>query len=68
MVSGITNCTFEELEDVYATVDSLLLAMNTDHCHQFNRPCEFLDLCANNLNDYAAEYIVMPYKHPELFK
>lgn len=49
-----------------STLDSLLLAMNTDHCHQYNRSCEFLDLCANNLADHAAEYIDMKHKHPEL--
>ena len=70
MVDGITKCTEADFrdEDLARTVDSLLLAINTDHCHQYNRSCEFLDLCANNLQDHAAEYIDMKQKHPELVK
>jgi hypothetical protein len=68
MLAGITECDVHELEELSATVDSLLLSMNTDHCHAWNRACEFLDLCANNLQDYAAEYIEMKTKHPELAK
>jgi hypothetical protein len=70
MISGIAKCTPKDFEDMElsATADSLMLSMNTDSCHQFNRSCEFLDLCANNLQDYAAEYIDMKQKHPELSK
>jgi hypothetical protein len=68
IISGISKCSIDEYEDMdlWNTADSLLLAMNTDHCHQYNRACEFLDLCANNLKDHAAEYIDMKCKHAEL--
>jgi hypothetical protein len=70
MMDGLTRCTPQEFKDaeLYATAESLLLSMNTDHCQTFNRPCEFLDLCANNMNDYAMEYIQRRSKHSELSK
>jgi hypothetical protein len=58
---------FREME-VMSTLFSLLLAMNTDHCWVYNRPCEFLDLCANNFEDFSQEYITTQQKHPELNK
>jgi hypothetical protein len=70
LLDGASRSSFHEMEDprYYITLDSMLLAMNTDFCQRYNRSCEFLDLCANNLNDYAAEYIDMKHKHPELEK
>jgi PD-(D/E)XK nuclease superfamily len=70
MLGGIADCTPNQLEDedLMDVVNGLLLSMNTDHCHVYNRSCEFLDLCQNNLNDHAAEYITMTKKHPELHK
>jgi PD-(D/E)XK nuclease superfamily len=47
---------------------SLLFAMNSDHCQVYNRPCEFLDLCQTNFEDFSAEYIQMDTKHEELRK
>jgi PD-(D/E)XK nuclease superfamily protein len=46
--------------------ESLLLVPNTDHCISWNVKCEFLELCKNNFQDYAVEYIHRPIKHPEL--
>jgi hypothetical protein len=50
--------------------ESMLIKANTDHClgayHNF--PCEFLELCKNDFNDYANEYIQREHKHPELSK
>ena len=70
MIHGATEMSAEEFEDweLNSTLESLLLSMNTDHCHTYNRPCEFLDLCQNNLEDHAQEYINMQHKHPELQK
>jgi hypothetical protein len=70
MLDGITKLTPQEFidEEIHSTAESLLLSMNTDHCHVYNRSCEFLDLCVNNMNDYAMEYIDMKHKHPELQK
>lgn len=49
-------------------IDSLFLSMNTDHCWNYSRPCEFLDLCQNNFNDFSSEYVISEDKHPELRK
>jgi hypothetical protein len=68
MISGTRLLSGAASPRSYIMLDSLLLAINTDHCHQYNRSCEFLDLCANNLQDYAVEYIDMKCKHPELEK
>jgi hypothetical protein len=46
--------------------DSLLLRANTDSCIKWNVKCEFLDLCKNDFNDFAMEFIQRPNKHPEL--
>jgi CRISPR/Cas system-associated exonuclease Cas4 (RecB family) len=54
--------------DVMETLMSLLLSMNTDHCHTYGRPCEYLDLCENNFEDFSQEYITSTTKHPELQK
>lgn len=70
MLQWIINCRKEEIDDptTWGPLDSFLLSMNTDHCHAWNRPCEFLDLCAHNFEDHAGEYISMAVKHPELSK
>jgi PD-(D/E)XK nuclease superfamily len=47
------------------TREALLISANTDHCHSWNRACEFLDLCANNLEDFAGEFVQDEVKHPE---
>jgi PD-(D/E)XK nuclease superfamily len=70
LLGAIAAVNEKEFEDriFSATVDSLLLSMNTDHCHAFNRSCEFLELCSHDMKDHAAEYITMQHKHPELAK
>jgi PD-(D/E)XK nuclease superfamily protein len=69
-VSGLSVETWEVLEsqEYFDVMDSLLISMNSDHCWSYNRPCEFLDLCANDFQDFAAEYITMDVKHSELSK
>lgn len=47
---------------------SMLISMNSDHCHMYNRPCEYLELCQNAFQDYSEEYIISPTKHDELQK
>jgi len=62
-VSGDSYERFNQVEK-----EAMLLRANTDHClgpyHNF--PCEFLELCKNDFNDYASEYIQREHKHPEL--
>jgi PD-(D/E)XK nuclease superfamily len=45
---------------------SLLISINTDHCHTYNTPCEFIDLCTNSFQDFSGEYITRDIKHPEI--
>lgn len=45
---------------------SMLLEANTDHCISWNVKCEFLNLCKDNFQDYAVEFIRRHIKHPEL--
>ena|SRR5215472_12860226 len=46
--------------------EALLLTPNTDHCTYWNVKCEFMDLCKNNFEDFAMEFIKRHTKHPEL--
>lgn len=47
-------------------LQALLLGMNSDYCHMYNKPCEFLDLCQNNFKDFSVEYTRREVKHEEL--
>lgn len=48
--------------------EAMLITANTDACRQWNTVCEYLDLCCNNLEDFAGEFIQDEVKHPELEK
>jgi len=70
-VSGLSQLTPREFEEQQISDDDInaqFLTANTDHCHVYNKPCEFLELCQNNFDDFANEYIAMPFKHAELTK
>jgi hypothetical protein len=70
MVHGAAIMPWSEFEDedVMQTLIGLVLSMNTDHCHVYGKPCEFLELCENNFEDFSQEYITTDTKHPELSK